>query len=125
MKNMEPDKKSLIIYKESIFNKIKYFFKHLFNRNKEINYTVQMQEKDNVKKIIGNTQKTFKEEVSFRENKQDIDLIKFVRNNIDMLNTMSIEELDKIEKAIERRQNFVNKKIEKLKKDLIIKKKNL
>ena len=59
MKNMEPDKKSLIIYKESIFNKIKYFFKHLFNRNKEINYTVQMQEKDNVKKIIRNIQKTF------------------------------------------------------------------
>lgn len=69
--------------------------------------------------------KTFREEISFRENKQDIDLINFVRNNIDMLKTMSIDELDKIEKAIENRQAFVDKKIAKLKTDLIMKKKNI
>ena len=100
------DNKSLVVYKNNIFNKIKNFFKNL------------------LKKLIIDKQK-FNEFISFKEDKEDLKIINEIRNNPNTLNNISLSELDKIEKAIINRQNFINKKISKLKTDLIEINKNL
>lgn len=114
------DNKSLIVYKENIFNKIKKFFINLFSsKNKEENIIVNLPEKEN---YIGSSKKKFNEYISFRENKEELNIINDVRKNPDMLNRMSMEELDKIEEAILNRTKFVDRKISKLRTDLMMKK---
>ena len=56
------------------------------------------------------------------ENKEEIKLINSVRNDINILNDMSLEELDNVEKAILNRINYVDKRISKLNTDLRMKK---
>ena len=115
------DKKSLIVYKENIFTKIKKFFINIFSkRNKELEFVVETVPNES---YIGNTKNKFNEYISFKENKEELNLINSVRNNLNILQNMSMDELNKVEDAIKNRQNFVNKKISKLKTDLMMKKK--
>ena len=114
------DNKNLIVYKDSIFDKIKNFIKNIFNK-KEKNEIVEENEKEPV--YIGNKKKKFNEYISFKENKEDLNLINSIRENPGSLNNMTLEELDKVEDAIRSRQKFINKKIAKLKTDLVMKKK--
>ena len=113
------ENKNLIVYKESIFTKIKNFFKNIFGK-KETNDVIQENSKDT--SYINSSKQSFNELISFRENKEELELINAIRNNPEKLYSMDMEELDKIELAIRNRQRFVNKKIEKLKTDLAMKK---
>ena len=119
------ENKNLIVYKESIFTKIiksvknRLIFKNIFGK-KETNDVIQENSKDT--SYINSSKQSFNELISFRENKEELELINAIRNNPEKLYSMDMEELDKIELAIRNRQRFVNKKIEKLKTDLAMKK---
>ena len=112
------DKKEITIYKESIFSKLKNFFISIFNKKTEIEIKPTIQ---NIQKST-NQKKKFDEYISFRENKEEIKLINSVRNDINILNDMSLDELDNVEKAILNRINYVDKRISKLNTDLRMKK---
>ena len=113
------DNKSLVVYKNNIFNKIKNFFKNLLKKRPQ-----NIIEETKQENLITDKQK-FNEFISFKEDKEDLKIINEIRNNPNTLNNISLSELDKIEKAIINRQNFINKKISKLKTDLIEINKNL
>ena len=106
------DNKSLVVYKNNIFNKIKNFFKNLLKKRPQ-----NIIEETKQENLITDKQK-FNEFISFKEDKEELKIINEIRNNPNTLNNISLSELDKIEKAIINRQNFINKKISKLKTDL-------
>lgn len=114
------DNKGLIVYKENIFIKIKNFFRSLFGK-KESQEIKTIKENTN----MGETKKKFNEFISFKENKQELEIINKVRQNPEILKQMSMKELDEVENAIKNRKNFVDKKIVKLKTDLMMRKKGL
>ena len=111
-------KKEIIVYKENIFSKIKKFFSSIFNKKTEmeIKPTIPSTNK------ISNQKEKFNEYISFREDTEGLKLINSVRNNIDILDEMSLEELDEVEKAVLDRINYVDKRISKLNTDLRMKK---
>ena len=112
------DNKEITIYKESIFAKLKKFFSSIFNKKTEVEIKPIIQ---NVQKST-NQKKKFNEYISFRENREELKLINSVRNDINILNDMSLEELDNVEKAILNRINYVDKRISKLNTDIKMKK---
>jgi len=114
--------KSLIVYKESIFVKIKNFIKGIFSKREPEKVEQEINEGALHVELFTNRKKQFNEYISFKENKEEIQLIHEVRNNIESLWTMTEEELDKVEMAIKNRQKYVDKKIAKLKTDLMMKK---
>ncbi len=114
------DKKDLIVYKETIFSKIKRLFTNIFHKNTETIELIQPQTTSDLNNIPNSKQK-FNEYISFKENKEELNLIDSIRNNTDILEKMSYEELNKVEKAILNRINYVDKRIAKLKTDLKIK----
>lgn len=114
--------KSLIVYKESIFVKIKNFIKGIFSKRESEKIEQEINEGALHVELFTNRKKQFNEYISFKEKKEEIQLIHEVRNNIESLWTMTEEELDKVEMAIKNRQKYVDKKIAKLKTDLMMKK---
>ena len=115
------DNKKMVIYKDSFFLKIRNFFKNLFKFTKKPE--VEVVEKTIPKpQKIQNQKEKFNEYISFKENKDDLREIEKVRSDLGSLDKMSLEELDEFERVVQRRQNYVNKKIAKLRTDLRMKK---
>lgn len=115
------DKKNLIVYKENIFSKIKRFFINIFHKkteNTKLDYPQTIPDLNNIQ----SSKQKFNDYISFKENKGELDLIDSIRDNTVILDKMSDEELNKVEKAILNRINYVDKRIAKLKTDLKIKK---
>ena len=112
------DKKEIIVYKENIFSKIKKFFSSIFNKKVEVEIKPIIPSVNR----IPNQKGKFNEYISFKENKEELKLIDSVRNDINILNEMSLEELDEVEKAVLNRINYVDKRISKLNTDLKMKK---
>ncbi len=114
------ENKNLIVYKQNIFDKIKNFFLNIFHKKgqKEI-----IEKNSQETSYIGSTKKKFNEYISFKEDKDELNMINTIRKNPEALKSMNWEELDKIENAIRNRQRFVDKKIAKLKTDLMMRKK--
>ena len=113
------DKNIMIVYKENIFSKIKRFFNNIFNKKSEKNVNIDLTKANNAKQ-----EKKFMESISFKENKNELNIINSIRNNIEALDKMDSKELDDVENAILNRMNYIDKKIEKLKTDLEMKKMN-
>lgn len=112
------DKKEMIVYHENIFLKIKKFFNNIFNKklNEDVKPITQSVNKTT------NQREKFNEYISFKENKAELKLINSIKSNLNMLNEMSLEDLDEVEKAILNITNYVDKRIAKLKTDLKMKK---
>ena len=115
------DNKKMVIYKDSFFLKIRNFFKNLFKFTKKpeaevVERTIPKPQK------IQNQKEKFNDYISFKENKDDLREIEKVKSDLGSLNKMSLEELDEFERVVQRRQNYVNKKIAKLRTDLRMKK---
>lgn len=108
---------SLIVYKENLFTKLKNFFRNIFSKKE-----VQIIQEREIIIPIGEKKKNFIKMISFKENKEELDLINKVRQNPEILMKMNAEELNELENAIKNRQDFVDKKIAKLKTDLSRKK---
>ena len=116
------ENKSLIVYKESFFVKLKNFFKNIFDKknSKEIHH--ELAENEIHVEHSANSKNKFKDYISFKENKEEIQLINKVRDNTELLWAMTDEELDRVEEAIQDRQKYVERKTSKLKTDLMMKK---
>lgn len=112
------DKKEIMVYKENIFKKIKKFFSYIFNKNTELEIKQPIPSTNK----ISNQKEKFNEYISFREDKEGLKLINSVRNDLNILDEMSLEELDEVEKAVLARINYVDKRISKLNTDLRMKK---
>lgn len=109
------ENKSLVEYKENIFTKIKNFFKNLFIKKNKFDI------EESQKTIINpNNKRAFNEHISFKEDAQELEIINEVMKNNEKLYLMNMDELDNIENAIRKRQNYVDKKIAKLKTDLMM-----
>ena len=112
------DKKEIIVYKENIFSKIKKFFSSIFNKKTE----VEIKQTIPSTKNISNQKEKFNEYISFREDKEELKLINSIRKDLNILDEMSLEELNEVEKAVVDRINYVDKRISKLNTDLRMKK---
>lgn len=112
------DKKEIIVYKENIFSKIKKFFSSIFNKKTE----VEIKQTIPSTKNISNQKEKFNEYISFREDKEGLKLINSIRKDLNILDEMSLEELNEVEKAVVDRINYVDKRISKLNTDLRMKK---
>ena len=109
------ENKSLAEYKENIFTKIKKFLKNLFTKKNKFDI-----EESQETIIEPNNKKSFNEYISFREDEQELEIINEIMENPKKLYLMNMDELDNIENAIRKRQNYVDKKIAKLKTDLMM-----
>ena len=112
------DKKQMIIYKENIFDKIKNLFTNIFNLKKK---EILLEESAILDNYIGKSRENFNKYISFKEDKNELAIINKVRANTDILKNMSMEELDRVGEAILNRTQFVDRKISKLKTDLMMK----
>ncbi len=115
------DHKDMIVYKKDIFSKIKHFFCNLFKKN--VQFDIVEQSKPEIC-YIGRSKKQFNDYISFKDNKDDLRIINEIKKSPDILVKMNMDELDNIEKAIINRTRYIDKKIEKIKMDLMLQKKN-
>ena len=112
--------KKMEIYGKDFFSRIKRFLNSIFYKKTEDENKNRIVFYDENK--AKSQKKKFREYISFREDKKELKLIKSVRNNINILNKMSFEELDQVERAILNRMNYVDKRILKLETDIKMKK---
>lgn len=69
-----------------------------------------------------NTRNQFLQEISFRENATEAAILDKVIGNVRLLKDMTIEELKKINTAIQNRQSILERKRDSLKNDIAIEK---
>ena len=112
-----PDHKGLISKKENIINKFIGFIKNLFKKKEII--TPQSNEINSIK----NSKKSFIGEL--KKDTEEEEVIKNIRNNMSLLDVMPLEELQKLEEAVDRRTEKLDNQIKELKTELAIKKKKL
>ena len=119
---MSKEEKSMVIQKQGVFSKIKKIVERILNfftKNKTIT------DNSDPKKIETSSKNNFIEYVSLKENKEDIEIIEKVKKDKKIIEEMSDEELRRLDEAIARRQRFLDKKIEQLKNEIIIKESKL
>lgn len=119
---MSKEEKSMVIQKQGVFSKIKKIVERILNfftKNKTIT------DNSDPKKIEISSKNNFIEYVSLKENKEDIEIIEKVKKDKKIIEEMSDEELRRLDEAIARRQRFLDKKIEQLKNEIIIKESKL
>ena len=71
---------------------------------------------------MNNSRNNFLQEISFRENEDESAILDKVIENIHLLKDMSIEELKKVNIAIQNRQRMLERKRDALKNDIAIEK---
>lgn len=69
-----------------------------------------------------NTRNHFLQEISFRENTTEAAILDKVIGNVRLLKDMSIQELKKVNTAIQNRQSILERKRDSLKNDIAIEK---
>lgn len=119
---MSKEEKSMVIQKQGVFSKIKKIVERILNfftKNKTIT------DNSDPKKIETSSKNNFIEYISLKENKEDIEIIEKVKKDKKIIEEMSDEELRRLDEAIARRQRFLDKKIEQLKNEIIIKESKL
>lgn len=119
---MSKEEKSMVIQKQGVFSKIRKIVERILNfftKNKTIT------DNSDSKKIETSSKNNFIEYVSLKENKEDIEIIEKVKKDKKIIEEMSDEELRRLDEAIARRQRFLDKKIEQLKNEIIIKESKL
>ncbi len=116
---MKKETKDLLIVQENIFSKIRNFFRNIFKKNTEINNNI-----DNRKEKYKNNKNDFFKNNSYKENERDLKIINKIKKNPSLIDKMSLEELQEVKKVIENRQQFLDKKLAKLKTDFAIIKSN-
>ena len=110
MKNNE-----LIEYKEGFFSKIKNFFKNLFKNNKEVEIVQYEENIDNEIKTNDNFLNGIKVETNdINTLIEKKDFLKEIDGNIEMLNMLSIERLEKLKKYYDNVIEENTKKIENI-----------
>lgn len=113
------DDKSLISKKENIINKFISFINNLFKK-KEIKITAPQSNEINTTK---NSNKSFIG--GLRKDMEEEEFIKNIINNMSLLDVMPLEELQKLEEAVDRRTERLDNQIKELKTELAIKKRKL
>ena len=119
---MSKEEKSMVIQKQGVFSKIKKIVERILNfftKNKTIT------DNSDPKKIETSSKNNFIEYVSLKENKEDIEIIEKVKKDKKIIEEMSDEELRRLDEAIARKQRLLDKKIEQLKNEIIIKESKL
>lgn len=117
--------KYLIEYKQNIFTKIRNFLLGLFTIKSKTNYTESTTEKFKENNIpLVNSKKRFNEFILYKENLEELKLINSIREHPEKLYQMNSDDLDNVHNAIKNRQYFIDRKIEKLKTDIKLKKIN-
>lgn len=107
----------------SFISKIKCFFSKLFNKStKKSNNNLELDNNSNVSNStnVSNLKETIKYDISEKVNEQlEVkNLVKNAEENPDFLETLSIDELEKIDTYYDNTIENYNKKIETLKKKL-------
>ena len=110
--------KNLIVKKDNIFSKIIGKIRNFFCKNKN-----DIKENNVPDKNIVNKKKEFLNNIEFKENTEDIEIINKVRDNEDLIYKMSYDELKRLNEAIDNRQEYVDKRISILKTNIMMEKK--
>lgn len=114
---MSKDKNLVIIKKEKFFDKILKFFKGIFlKKNMEENLTTSNVDRNE----IVEHKNEFLKEISVKEDKEEIGLIEKVEKNINLLNNMSLEELNQLNEVLNHQQSILDNKVKQLKNEIAI-----
>ncbi len=115
---MNMEDKKLIVKKDNIFSKIIGKIRKFFCKNKKETNEINIPDKN-----IENPKKEFLKNIEFKENMEDIEIINKVKDNEELIQNMSYDELKRLNEAIDNRQEYVDKKISILKSNIMMEKK--
>ena len=112
-------------YKKGFINTIKEFFFNLFHKKTDIQDNSEIKESEIIKN--DNNKSSFINELKVDNNIQNnslnnnkgIDIIERIENNPDLLNELTIEKLNEIEKIYDDRIDFLDMKINELSKQTV------
>ena len=115
---MVKDKNLVIRSEDTIFNKIINFFKKkIFKESPTEKIVTRTNLNENNRK-----KEKFLDNISLKDDIEERYLIEKVEKNPDLLNSMTTEEIDKLNEALKHQQNILDKKIEQLENDISIQK---
>ena len=117
MKNNLPTK-----YKEGFFHKLKTFFANLFGKKTKSEMVEQIEKEEKIEEVKKEemSQKDIFSQMKEESKKTNLkeDIFNMVNNNPELLNTLTLEQLEEIDKMYDQKIEEKEKKINKLKRVL-------